>query len=82
MKTLVGFKKFKSKAGIDLCVAQIVADATEREMMYGLVGQSVQEVFLPQEYINVIKPEHIGHEIELFYEASGSRAYISGVKIK
>lgn len=81
MKTLVGFKRFRSKAGKDMCLAQIVSDATERDVQFGAVGQLVEEVFMPDTHVNFFKVEDIGKPVQFVYEMSGNRAFMVDVKI-
>ena len=81
MKTLVGYKKFRSKAGKEMCLAQVVSDATERDKNFGAVGQLVEEVFMPDSHVNFFKEDDIGKPVTFIYEMSGSRAYMVDVKI-
>lgn len=81
MSVLVGYKKFMSKKGKEYCVAEVVTDATERERQSGLVGQKVEEVFLPEDKIDFLQPSHIGKKIKFDYELSGGRAYLVDVLV-
>ena len=82
MTKLVGYRKFAStKNGKEDCVAQVVSDVTEREANRGFVGQKVEELFLPEDQIDVLKPEDIGKGIETTYELSGGRAYLVKVSV-
>lgn len=82
MTKLVGYRKFaSSKNGKEYCVAQVVSDVTEREVNRGFVGQKVEELFLPEDQIDVFKPSDIGKEIETTYELSGGRAYLVKVSV-
>lgn len=82
MTKLVGYRKFaSSKNGKEYCVAQVVSDVTEREANRGFVGQKVEELFLPEDQIDVFKPTDIGKEIETTYELSGGRAYLVKVSV-
>lgn len=82
MVKLVGYKRFTSKKGTECCVASIVKDMSAREKENGAVGQSVDEIFLPPEQINLLKPTDIGKELLLDYELSAGRAYLVNVSVK
>ena len=80
MHKLVGFKKFASKKeGTRYCVMQIVGDFSQRDLANGCVGQKVEEVFCPADMVDTINQTHVGKEVKLDYELSGSRAYLVGV---
>lgn len=82
MTKLVGYRKFAStKNGKEYCVAQVVSDVTEREANRGFVGQKVEELFLPGDQVDILKPTDIGKEIETTYELSGGRAYLVKVSV-
>lgn len=83
MTKLVGYKKFVSKKnGKTYCVAEVVQDLSQREIENGAVGQKVDEVFLPEEKVDLLKPTDIGKELILDYELSGGRAYLVNVTVK
>lgn len=82
MTKLVGFKKFVSKKnGKEYCVANVVRDYEQREISNGCIGQKVEEIFLPEEKTNYLRPEHIGKELQFSYEISAGRAYIVDVEV-
>ena len=83
MTKLVGYKKFVSKKnGKMYCVASVVQDLSQREIENGVVGQKVDEVWLPEEKFDYLKPTDIGKELVLDYELSGGRAYLVNVSVK
>lgn len=83
MTKLVGYRKFTSKKNAkSYCVANVVQDASDREVSSGLVGQKVEELFLPEEQYNYLKPADIGKNLELDYELSGGRAYLVSITVK
>lgn len=82
MTKLMGYKRFTGKNGKAYCVAEVVMDGTERDIQNGLVGQKVQEVFLPENKYDFFKPEHVGKELRFDYELSGGRAYVVDVSVK
>lgn len=82
MTKLLGYKRFTSKKnGKEFCVACVVQDFSDREKENGSVGQKVDEIFMPENQYNLLKPEHIGKELVLDYELSGGRAYLVNVSI-
>lgn len=82
MTKLVGYKKITSKkSGKDFCVASVVQDVSEREKENGFVGQKVDEIFLPESQLDLLKPSDIGKELLLDYELSGGRAYLVNVTV-
>ena len=79
MSKLVGFKKFTGKKdGTRYCVLQIVNDFSRRDLDNGCCGQKVEEVFCPADMVDRVNQSHIGKDIKLEYELSGSRAYLVG----
>lgn len=80
MKKLAGLKKFTSKKdGTRYCVMQIVGDFSQRDIESGCAGQKVEEVFAPADMVDRINASHVGKEVKLDYELSGSRAFLVGV---
>ena len=74
---LVGFKRFNGKKdGKCYCVAEVVSDYSVREKTNGCVGRKVEEIFLPEEKVEYLNESHLGKEVKLEYELSGSRAYL------
>lgn len=79
MSILVGYSRFKSKKGVDYCVANVVSDYPASAA--GSVGQKIEQIFMPDDLYDYLQPSHIGKEIKLDYEISGNRAYLTGVKV-
>lgn len=79
---LVGFKRFKSKTGVDCCVMYLVTAPTERERQSGVVGDRVQEVFCPSEQVNLLTANDIGKDVELNYSISNGKAFLTGITVK
>lgn len=78
---LVGFNRFtSSKSGKVLCVAQIVSDINARESANGFVGKKVLAIYTPQEQVDYLTNNMIGKNIELNYEISGGKPYLSSIK--
>lgn len=83
MTKLVGYKKITSKKnGKVFCVASVVQDLTEREARQGAVGAKVDDIWLPEEQTDLLKPADIGKELILDYELSGGRAFLVNVTVK
>ena len=82
MAKLIGYKKGTSKKGNDYCMATLLYELSERDKQNGAVGQKVEDIFLPENQINYLKPEHIGKEIVCDYEYSGGRGYLVGITVK
>ena len=76
MTKLVGYKKITSKK------SGKVQDVSEREKENGFIGQKVDEIFLPEAQLDLLKPSDIGKELLLDYELSGGRAYLVNVAVK
>lgn len=80
--TVVGYKQFKSKKGMDCNVLVLVTPFTPAENGRGSYGSGVQEVFLSDDIAEKITPQCIGKQVELSYTISnGGRAYLDDVTI-
>lgn len=73
---LLGYKRFKSKAGKECCVAVVVSEYSQRDMERGCVGSGANEIFLPEEQYNYLTAKDIGKPVKLTYEISNGRAYL------
>lgn len=82
MVKLMGYRRFVSKKGADTCIANVVIDASEREKESGQVGQKTDEIFMPAEQVDFLKPEYIGKELVLSYDLAGGRPYLNRVAVK
>lgn len=66
---LIGFRKFKSKAGNDCCIVNLLDDFTAFDVQHGACGQKVDEVFIPESSHSLIIPSRIGSYCDLEYGA-------------
>lgn len=83
MVKLVGYRNFVSKKnGKEYCVASVVSDLTERDRANGAVGNKVEEIFLPEDLTNYLKPDMVNKEVTLDYELSNGRAYLVNLSVK
>lgn len=74
--TLVGFKRFKSKKGNELCVASVSTPFSPADIARGCYGDDVQSVFLPEDQIDYLKESDIGKEVKLSYNIANGRAFL------
>lgn len=81
MCKLVGYKKFKSKSGRECCVASVVTPYNQRSLDNGCVGSKVEDVFLPDNCMNLLQPSDIGCDLNMIYECSNGRAYLIDVQV-
>ena len=82
MTKLVGYKRFTSKKnGKDYCVANVITTYNQRNIDAGCVGNAVEEIFMPDELYDLLKPGDVGKELQLDYELSGGRAYLVDVSV-
>lgn len=79
---LVGYRNIKTKKGAELTLATVLSDFSERDKSSGAVGQKVEELFLPENLTDTLKPENIGKEFVPAYEVSNGRAYLVSYAIK
>lgn len=82
MSKLLGYKKGMSKKNTPYCMMHIVSDFNPREKSEGAVGQKTEDIFLPTELVDLLKPSDIGHEVILDYTVSGGRAFLNNVTVK
>ena len=83
MTKLLGYKKITSKkSGKQFCVASIASDPTPRDKEQGLVGQKVEDIFLPEDQLDLLRPSDIGKELIVDYQISQGRAFIVNVTVK
>lgn len=79
---LVGYRNITTKKGSELTLASVVSDLSEREKSNGAVGQKVEDIFLPENLTNTLKPENIGKEFVPTYDVSNGKAYLVSYAIK
>lgn len=82
LKTIIGYRKFKSKKGEEFCIVQASEPYSKREEQYGAYGDKVEDVFIPKDYHNLIDEFCIGKKLALTYTIQGGKAYIDSVEIK
>lgn len=80
-KKIVGYKRFKSKKGQDLCIATVVSPYSQRDLDRGCVGSRSEDVFLPDSLVNMLEPKHIDKNVEISYDIVGGRVYVSDFKV-
>lgn len=78
---LVGYKRFKSKQGRDLCVANVLIPFNPAENSRGSIGSDVKSVFLPDHQIDLLTEKDVGKAVELNYTISGTRAYLDNLVV-
>lgn len=81
MCRLVGYKRFTSKKGKEYCVANVISTYSQRDIDRGCVGEKTEEIFLPENCFNLLKPEDVGRELDMSYDYSGGRAYLVDVAV-
>lgn len=78
---LIGYRKFKSKKGSDCCIVNFVHDFSSFDISHGAYGQTVEEVFLPEDCHGSITPAVIGSLCELVYGAGMyGKPAVTGIK--
>ena len=82
MMKVLGYRNIKTKKGNELTLVTVVSDLSERDIAMGAVGQKAEDMFLPEEKFNSLKPEHVGKEFIPSYEISGGKAYLKDFAIK
>lgn len=84
MGKLIGYKYIHSKkSDKDFCVATVLSELSEREKHDGKAfGQKSEDIFMPDDLFNYLKPEHIGKEFVPEYSISNGRAFLVNVTIK
>lgn len=81
-KKLAGYKRFTSKKGNPLCVAVVMTPFDAKANERGCYGADVESIFLPQEQIDYLVPTDIGKPVNLVYNISGGRAYLTEFSVK
>ena len=83
MSKLVGYRRFTSKKnGKDYCVAEVETPFSTRETSAGAVGCKTEQIFMPEDQYDLLKPADIGKEITFDYEFSGNLAYVVHATLK
>lgn len=82
-KTLVGYRKFNSKAGKACCIVSLLSSYSEGEAKYGAVGSKCEDVFLPEDCHNLIVPAVIGKTCFLAYgEGFNGKPAVIGIEFQ
>lgn len=82
MMKLVGYRRGTSKKGSAYCLMNILTDSSDVDRSNGQIGQKTEEIFLPSNLVDMLKPSDIGHEVICDYSVSGGRAFLDNVTIK
>lgn len=77
---LVGYKNgIAVKTQKPYCRVAFIMDYKRRELADGAVGKKVVEEYLPDYLMGTLRPDSVGKEFDLEYEASYGRAYLVDV---
>lgn len=79
---LIGYRKGMSKKNRPYCVMYVVSDFTESEMAKGAVGSKVEDIFLPDDLVDMLKPSDLGKDVFCDYTVSNGRAFLNNVTVK
>lgn len=82
-KTLIGYRKFNSKAGKACCIVSLLSDYSQGEISYGAVGKKCEDLFLPDDCHNLIVPAVIGKTCFLKYgEGFNGKPAVVGIEFQ
>lgn len=81
-KKILGYRKFNSKTGKPFCILQTVTPYTDRELEYGACGSKIEEVWVPEQFHELVNPQSVGKTAHISYTVDGNKAYIAGITIK
>ncbi len=74
---LLGYRCGKSKAGNAYMMAFVSSEFSAREIADGALGEKAETVFIPVASQGKVTPQDVGHDIDLIYEISGGKAYLT-----
>lgn len=77
---LVGIKSFKSKAGKEFNVLNVVTPYSKTEIAKGCFGEKVEEIFVP-EGVTVPTSSDIGKRVDVVRDIVGNKAYVSDIQV-
>lgn len=80
--TIIGYRKFNSKAGKSCCIVIIVREGTENDIKHGLVGMVSDEIFIPESCHSLIDESVLDKELITHYNVVGGRPYLENIEIK
>lgn len=78
---VIGYRKFKSKNGVNCCIVGFVTAFNDRDLRFGAKGYKYQEQFVPDSYHDLFNADVIGKNIRVNYEINGERAYVKSIDI-
>lgn len=74
---LLGYRTGTSKAGNSYMMAFVSSAFSAREIAEGALGEKAETVFIPATAQGKVTPLDVGHDIDLIYEISGGKAYLT-----
>lgn len=78
---LIGYRRFRSKKGSPLCLANVLVPYSERDLSNGAAGSRVDEIFLPDNRVDLLQPKDVGKQVEVLHEVVGGRAFVEDFKV-
>lgn len=76
---IIGYSKFKSKAGNEVMFVDVVKHPTDRDISFGRVGMKVEQIWIPSSCFNKFSPAVVGKLLKASYEVDGMRANVVDV---
>lgn len=78
MTTLLGYlRSISKKTGNPYCRAYVSVPYSGWDMEKGFVGQKVQDIYIPGDQLDYLKPEHVGKELVIEAEPSGRVTHVT-----
>lgn len=83
MTKLINVHNFHSnKQNKDYSVIQVLRDITQRERDNGYIGDVIlEEIFLPDNLVNVLGLSDINQELDLQYSVIGGKAILDNIVV-
>lgn len=78
---ILGVRKFSGKDGKNYEIVAVRKSFSEKDQSKGCFGETVEDVFIPENKRDFLKPEHVGKEIVFDYEINGRYANVIGFKV-
>ena len=66
-REIIGYSKFTSKKGNQCCILRFVRDVTDNEKNFGSYGMKAEEIFVPENQINLVNESILGKKLVLNY---------------
>lgn len=83
MAQLIGYYNFTSKKGTPCYVATVVKEYTQKQKAdFGRVGFYSENVFLPVDLYNKLKPSDVNKEVTIGYEVNNGYASVVDFVVK